>query len=89
MKGLKAKSKKLKFKVSWKKTKGAGGYQVQYKLKSAKKFSTLKASVGKTKVTSKKLKKGKKYIFRVRTWKKVAGKKVYGKWAKTKAVKCK
>ena len=89
VKGLKAKSKKLKFKVSWKKTKGAGGYQVQYKLKSAKKFSTLKASVSKAKVTSKKLKKGKKYIFRVRTWKKVAGKKVYGKWAKTKAVKCK
>ena len=78
VKGLKAKSKKLKFKVSWKKTKGAGGYQVQYKLKSAKKFSTLKASVSKAKVTSKKLKKGKKYIFRVRTWKKVAGKKVYG-----------
>ena len=89
VKGLKAKSKKLKFTVSWKKTKEAGGYQVQYKLKSAKKFSTLKASVSKTKAASKKLKKGKKYIFRVRTWKKVAGKKVYGKWTKTKAVKCK
>ena len=86
---LKAKSKKRKFTVSWKKNTQADGYQVQYKLKSAKKFKSLKKSTTKVKVTSKKLKKGKKYIFRVRPYKTVNGKKVYGKWAKTKAVKCK
>ena len=86
---LKAKSKKRKFTVTWKKNTKADGYQVQYKLKSAKKFKSLKKSTTKVKVTSKKLKKGKKYIFRVRPYKTVNGKKVYGKWAKTKAVKCK
>ncbi len=35
-----------------------------------------------------KLKKGKVYSFKVRTYKKVAGKKVYGKWTKVKSVKC-
>ena len=86
---LKAKSKKRKFTVSWKKNTKADGYQVQYKLKSAKKFKSLKKSTTKVKVVSKKLKKGNKYIFRVRPYKTVNGKKVYGKWAKTKAVKCK
>ena len=87
VKGLKVKSAKRRFTVSWKKTKGASGYQVQYKLKKAKKFKTLK-SLTKTKVKSKKLKKGKVYSFKVRTYKKVAGKKVYGKWTKVKSVKC-
>ena len=87
VKGLKIKSSKRRFKISWKKTRGAGGYQVQYKLKKAKKFKTLK-NLTKTKMKSKKLKKGKKYSFRVRTYTKVAGKKVYGKWTKVKSVKC-
>ena len=89
VKGLKAKAKSKKFTVSWKKNADADGYQVQYKLKKAKKFSNLKKSTTKVKVKSKKLKKGQKYIFQVRTYKKVNGKKVYGKWVKTKAVKCK
>jgi|GEM_PF-4279282 len=91
VKGLKAKSKKAKFTVRWKKQKKASGYQLQYKLKSAKKFKNLKASLGKnkTKFVTKKLKKGKKYVFRIRTYTKISGKKVFGKWSKTKAVKCK
>ena len=87
--GLKAKAKSKKFTVSWKKNADAEAYQVQYKLSSAKKFSNLKKSVTKVSVKSKKLKKGKKYIFQVRTIKTVNGKKIYGKWVKTKAVKCK
>ena len=43
----------------------------------------------KRKLTKDKYKKSKKYIFQVRTYKKVNGKTVYGKWVKTKAVKCK
>lgn len=86
--GLKATSNKRKITVKWTLNKKAEAYEVQYKLSSAKKFSNLKKGVTTGKVTSKKLKKGKKYIFRVRTVKKVAGKIVYGKWAKTKRVKC-
>lgn len=87
VKGLKVTSKNRKFTATWKKTAGATGYQVQYKLKSAKKYNTLK-TLKKLKVTSKKLKKGKKYQFRVRTYTTVKGSKVYGKWTKVKTVKC-
>lgn len=88
IKGLKVKAKSRKFTVSWKKTAGATGYQVQYKLKSAKKYKTLK-TLKKLKVTSKKLKKGKKYQFKVRTYTTVKGTKVYGKWSFVKTCKCK
>ena len=86
--GLKVKSKSRKFTISWKKTKGAAGYQVQYKLKTAKKWSVLKKTA-KLKAVSKKLKKGKKYQFRVRTYTKLYGKLYYGKWSAVKTVKCK
>lgn len=86
--GFKVVSKNRKFKVSWKKTKGATGYQVQYKLKSAKTYKTLKNTTA-LKVTSKKLKKGKKYQFKIRTYKNVNGTKVYGKWSPVKTCKCK
>ena len=88
VKGLKVTSKKKKFTVKWKKNAKASGYTVQYKLSGAKKFKTLK-TLTKTKVVSKKLKKGKKYEFRVATYKKVKGKKVFGKWTEAKIVKCK
>jgi|GEM_PF-5636110 len=87
--GLNAKAKAKKFTVTWKKTAGATGYQVQYKLKTAKKWSALKNAVTKTKAVSKKLKKGKIYSFRVRTYTKINGKKVFGVWSKTKNAKCK
>lgn len=86
--GLKVKAKSKKFTVSWKKTKGATGYQVQYKLKTAKKWSNLK-KLTKLKVTSKKLKKGKKYQFRVRAYTKISGSLYYGKWSAAKTAKCK
>ena len=86
---LKVKSKSRKFTLSWKKTKGASGYQVQYRKKGVKKFTYLKKAVVKAKVKSKKLKKGKKYQFRVRTYTIVEGSKVYGKWTKVKTAKCK
>ena len=85
--GLKLKSKARKITVTWKKNADADGYQVQFKLKSAKKYKTLKTLTG-IKAVSKKLKKGKKYQFRVATYKTVNGKKIYGKWA-IKTVKCK
>ena len=88
VKGLKVKSKSKKAIVTFKKTKGATAYQVQYKMKG-KKWGNLKKSTKAAKVTSKKLKKGKKYSFRVRTITKVGKKTVYGKWTKAKTVKIK
>ena len=87
--GLKVTSKPRRFTVTWKKNSKASGYQVQYRKKGAKKFTNLKKAVVKVKVKSKKLKKGKKYQFRVRTYTIVEGSKVYGKWTKVKTVNCK
>lgn len=87
VKSFKAKAKSRKFTLTWKKTTGATGYQLQYKLKKAKKWSNLK-KLTKLKLTTKKLKKGQKYQFRIRTYTKVAGKTSYGKWA-TITAKCK
>ena len=86
--GLKVTSKAKKFTITWKKNAKADGYQVQYRLKGSKKFKTLK-TVSKTKVVSKKLKKGKKYQFRVAPYKTINGEKVYGKYSAVKVCKCK
>lgn len=80
--------RKGKFNLYWKKNRSANGYQVMYRLSNAKSYKTLKLTT-KTKYTSKKLKKGRKYIFRIRTYKMIRGERVYGKWVYSKAVKCK
>jgi hypothetical protein len=82
------KSKNRRFIVKWRASKGVSGYQVVYKKKSAKKYRTLKF-IRKTKVISKKLKKGRKYRFRVRAYTKINGKKVYGPYTKARTIKCK
>ena len=90
VKKVKAKNKKgKKIRVSWKKVKGAKGYQVKYALN--KKFTKKKKTklVKKTKVTLKKLKKKKKYYIKVRAYKLNGKKKVYGKWSKIVKVKVK
>lgn len=84
------KPKKQSATVKWKKqTKQITGYQIQYsiskKFKSAKSLYIKKAKT--TKTTIKKLKTGKKYYFRIRTYKVVKGKKYYSSWSKTMAVK--
>ena len=84
---LKSKSKK-KLTVKWNKDKRADGYQIQYSTSSKFKHST-KITVKKYKTTSKtikSLKSGKKYYVRVRTYKIVKGKKVYGSWSAAKRV---
>lgn len=78
--GLKVKKGRRKFTVTWKKTKGATGYQVYTKVfvKGIKtkynKAKTLKSRKYKRGM----LVKGMKYGFKVRAYKKVNGKKVYG-----------
>ena len=81
-------SGKCKAKASWKKLTNVSGYQIQYA--PNKKFKKAKSkTVKSTSVTIKKLKKKKTYFVRVRAYKLVDGKKVYGKWSVVKKVKIK
>lgn len=85
---LKAGKKQLT--ASWKSISGASGYEVQYSTSSKmKKAKTVKVKKSSKKTTVKKLKKGKKYYVRVRTYKTVNGKKIYSDWSKVKNVKVK
>lgn len=73
-------------KVTWKKDSQASGYQIQYARNA--KFTQSKKNVNMTKnsTVSKKISKlvrGKKYYVRVRSYKKIDGKKCYGAWSKT------
>ena len=86
---LKVKGKSRKVVVMYRKTKGATAYQIQYKLKGTKKWKNLVKSTKKVKYTTKKLKKDKKYVFRVRPISKVGGQTVYGKWTNIRTVKVK
>lgn len=81
-------SGKCKVKATWKKLTNISGYQIQYA--PNKKFKKAKRkTVKSTSVTIKKLKKKKTYFVRVRAYKLVDGKKVYGKWSAVKKVKIK
>lgn len=81
--GLKAKKSHRKITVTWKKTKNVSGYQVYTKV--FVKGIKLKYSKAKTlksrKYTRGMLVRGMKYGFKVRTYKKVDGKKIYGPFA--------
>lgn len=87
VKKTKAVSKKAKTcVVSWKKTKGADGYEVYMATSKKGKYK----KIGQTKkltLTKKKLKKGKTCYFKVRAYKTYKGKKTYG--AYTKVIKAK
>ena len=77
-----------KLTASWKKVSEADGYQIQYA--PNKKFKKAKSqTVKSTSVTLKKLKKKTTYFVRVRAYKAVDGKKVFGKWSSVKKVKIK
>ena len=84
-------SKKKALKVTFKKTSGVKGYQIQYSLK--KNFKSSKTvTIKKSSTTSKtisKLKRKKKYYVRVRTYREVLGKKYYSSWSSTKNKKTK
>ncbi len=82
------KGKKL-FKVTYKKVKGATGFQLKYKTGKGK-WKTKKYNAKKTTTKKiKKLKSGKKYIVKIRAFVKKGNKTVYSKWAKSKKVKIK
>ena len=80
--------------VHWKKqtAKGIKGYEIQYSTdrRFEKRVKTIR--INKTGITSKKIKKlkaGRKYYVRIRTFKKTKAGKVYSRWSKVKSVKVK
>ncbi len=87
---LKSQAKKS-FTVKWKKVSGVKGYELQYSTSSKLKNPTKKtySSASTTKATIKKLKSKKTYYVRMRTFKKVNGKKVYSDWSAVKKIKVK
>lgn len=95
----KAKVKKVvnlkgaKAKVTWKKVKSSNGYEVQYatnkKFNSKGRVKTVTVKSSKKTVIVKRLTKKKTYYFRIRAYKTVQKKNVYGAWSKTQKVKIK
>ena len=85
--GVKAGQKQLT--VTWSQGKDIDGYQIQYGRKAdfsdAETVSVKKATV--TEKTITKLKGGKKYYVRVRTFRKVNGKNVFSDWSESKSKK--
>lgn len=88
MKLQKVKQFKKQVLLSWKKNKQAEGVEIWVK-QSKGKYKLVKALSGKkTSVKIKKLKRGKKYTFKIRAYRKdAAKKKVYGAYSNTKALK--
>ncbi len=83
---------KKQLKIKWAKKSGISGYQIQ--LATNKKFTknkkTVTVSSAKTvSKTVKKLKKGKKYYVRIRTYRNFNGTRLYSKWSGVKAKKTK
>lgn len=78
-----------KITIKWKKVSGASGYEVWYsaKKKSGYKKLTVKKVQKVTVKTGKKLKKGKTWYLKVRSYKVTGGTKVYSKWSEVKKVK--
>lgn len=81
---------KKKATVKWKYDNNATGYQIYHSTKKSsgyKRVATVKRST--TSKAISKLKKGKKYYFKVRAYKIVGEKKYYGEFSKVKSVKIK
>lgn len=73
-----------KLAVKWAKDKRATGYQVQISMDKSFKKIVKQKMLSKNTYTFNKLKTGKRYYVRVRSYKKVGKEKLYGTWSKTK-----
>ena len=82
-----AKPGKNKVTLKLAKKPGKVSYQIAYKVKGTKKWK--RVSSRKTTKTVKKLKSGTTYKFKIRAYKKVGGKKIWGTWSKGRIVKVK
>lgn len=82
---------KSKIKLTWKKANGAAGYVIYRKAASGKTYKKVK-TISKSKTVSyvdTGLKKGKKYSYKIKAYRVIKGKKVYGPWSKVKTVQTK
>ncbi len=90
--GVKAKAYSgKKIKVTWKKTSNASGYEIYRATSKNGKYKKVK-TITKAKTVSyvnKSLKKGKKYYYKVRAYRKIKGKKVYGSYSSIVSAKAK
>ena len=77
--------------IRWKKKQGIGGYEVQYGTQKTFKRAKIKkiSGKGKTGITLKKMKRKSTYYVRMRSWKMVQGRCVYGAWSKVCKIKVK
>lgn len=80
---------KHKAKVTWKKVSGVTGYKVYRATKKAGKYKLVKTvKKAKTlKYINKKLKKGRKYYYKVRTYTRIDGKNYLSKWSAVKKIR--
>ncbi|MDO4340418.1 MAG: hypothetical protein Q4C91_20405 [Eubacteriales bacterium] len=82
--GFKATKSASALKLQWKKAAGASGYEV-YLYKNSK-WTKVKTTTGLT-YTTKAVKKGTTYKYKVRAYRTVKGKKIYGSYTSAKSVK--
>lgn len=82
---------KKKITVKWKKITGANGYVVYRSTKKASGYKAIKTiKKGSTvSFTNKNLKKGKRYYYKVRAYRTVNGKRIYGTYSAVKSIKAK
>jgi hypothetical protein len=86
----KVKAGKRQVRVEWRRlTAGnrVAKYQVQYRVKGATKWKTVTVGAKKKALDLKKIKKGKRYEFRVRAYSKSSGVKYFGAWSPAKVSK--
>lgn len=85
------KAGKRKIVLSWKKSSDATGYQIYRATKKNGKYKKIKTIKKRNtiKYTNKRLKKGKRYYYKVRAYKKVSGKTYYSSFSKAKSKKVK
>lgn len=90
VKSFKVKKKKKSIKITWKNNKYVDGYKIRYsKNKNLKKAKTVFVKAGKKTKNIKNLKSNKYYYVKMRAYRIVNKKRVYGKWTKVKKVKTK
>ena len=81
-------SKKRKATIQWNKVSGAKGYKIYMATSKNGEYKWIK-NVKTTQYTKSKLKKNKKYYFKIRTYRIVNGKKVYSSYSYVKSIKIK
>lgn len=89
---IKVKSvKKKKVRITWKRVKGANGYELYRSTKKNGKYSKIKTvkKSGTVKYTDSRIKKKKQYYYKIRAYKKVNGKKYYSLFSDRKGIKIK